>query len=462
MEEFNFMGQYDILIGRILKNAFILLEKKGILVKNEKIKKKLEGIKGISLEGPRVCFSPEYTDAFLRRYQEHKVYHETKEFVTSCISHANHIVDWDDNLRPITEADNNEMARLIDSLSDKGIYGSAPGIPQDVPLPLQSISEFISGAKNSRSFPTWAGHKSLRNELLIKECLEIMGLDYGVGVHLISPLKLEGDEVEIGFELFERFPELPVTIGHMPIIGMSTPATIVSGFTVGLAEILGGGMVFDALGTKKLGMSVNLYPFDMKYMAFVYGTPANININRLETEINREIFKTELSSKALRTMSQRVDPQAAVQKAIYTGIMAEYGKRNFMGAGSLSLDEIFSPAQLMIDCEIMSFLKKTYEMKEKVFEEEYLLLDVILENTDDTFILEPTTMDFFRMNQWDSRLFPNYLLQQWKANGEPEVNKTAREMAGKLIAGNGFELESGKARALDAIYEWAKLHVDEL
>ncbi len=456
------MGQYASIIGKIYQNALVLLEKKGLLVENEAVLKKLAAVEGIRLGDGRVRFTEGYSDAFVRRYQAgHEVVRPT-EFTAACLGHANHIVDWEDRVRPITEADNGEMARLIDALAGDGIRGSAPGIPQDVPLPLQGISQFVSGAKNSRGCPLWSGYKSLGTDLLMKECMDILGLENALGAHLISPLKMTGNEVDCTFGMAQRFPELPVSVGDMPIIGLSTPASIVSGFTVAVAEVLGGGMVFDVLGTKDLHMSVNLYPFDMKYMSFIYGTPANIAINRLEIEINETIFRTQIVSKCLRTMSQLPNQQAAAQKAAFAGIMAEYGKRNFTGAGSLSMDEVFSPVQLMADREILDGLRKVYEIGETVFDEEHLLLDVILENSDGDFLSEDSTLELYRENQWNSRLFPSYQLQQWISAGKPEFAQNAKELARKLIRENPFELDRDKARALDEVYAWAKAHMDRL
>lgn len=456
------MKDFAPLIDRIYDNAKTVLAQKGLEIENADVREKIADIPGITVRGDRAFFTPDHTDGFLTRYQEKTELHEATAFTTGCLSHAAYLYDFNDEFRPLTEADNNDMARLIDALRDKNIFGSAPGIPQDVPAPLMGISQFVSSAKNSRSAPSWGGYKSLGNELLIKEANEVMGLEYYIGVHLLSPMKLTGNEVEIGLTLHERFPHLPVAIGSMPTVGLTTPATIVSGFTVAVAEILAGGMVFEALGTSSLSLSVNLYPFDMRYMSFIYGTPANIVINRLEIEINRRIFKTQIVSKALRTMSQRPDAQASVQKAAYAGIMAEYGKRNFIGAGSLSMDEAFSPVQLLFDAEIMSELRKVYEMNETVFDEEHLLLDVILENEDGDFITADSTLDFFRENQWDSKLFPSYQARQWIQAGKPEVYAAAKEQAKKLIAQNSFELEPEKARALDSLYAWAKENTDKI
>ena len=456
------MGHYDAIIEKIYRNALVLLAKKGLLVENKTVLKKLEGIEGISFVNGRVCFTEVYTDAFVKRFQAGKEYTAPKKFTASCLGHANHIVDWNDCVRPITEADNNDMARLIDAMADWGITGSAPGIPQDVPMPLQGISQFVSSAKNSRGAPQWAGYKSIGTDLLLKQCMDIMGLQNALGIHLISPLKMTGNEVDCTLEMFMRFPELSVAVGDMPIIGLSTPATIVSGFTVAVAEVLGGGMVFDVLGAKELSMSVNLYPFDMKYMSFIYGTPTNIAINRIEIEINKTIFKTQIVSKCLNTMSQLPNQQAASQKAMYAGIMAEYGKRNFTGAGGLSMDEVFSPVQLMVDREILDALRMVYGMDDTVFDDEHLLLDVILENTDDDYISEYSTVEHYRENQWNSRLFPSYQLQQWISAGKPDVHRNAKEQAQKLIRENPFELDRDKARALDEIYDWARAHMDQL
>ena len=83
---------------------------------------------------------------------------------------------------------------------------------------------------------------------------------------------------------------------------LSAPASVLGGFTLALAEVLGGAMIFEALGTfvTKLGVWVNAYPFDMRHGNFIYGSPANAVCSLLEREINR-MLGGEVTAKSFNT-----------------------------------------------------------------------------------------------------------------------------------------------------------------
>jgi len=443
------------LVDRIVESAAIVLERKGITVRNDALRRRLASGNGVRSAGVQVWFSRARTAEFLDAYCAKREYHPQSEFLLSSIGHAHHIVDWDGTCRPIALQDVEEGARLTDALDGEGVVGAGPGIPQDVPPVLQGISQLVAGAKYSRSFPNYALRTTPKAEELIAECYEVLGLQYPLGVHVVSPLRFEGQEIEIALHMLQRLPDVAVGIGTMPILGMSAPATIVSGLALAMAEVLGTGMIFETLGARELHLAVNAYPMDMRTTAFVYGTPANVAITFLEIELNKRL-KTEVPAKSFNTMSHLPDPQAASQKALFTGMVAATGKRMFSGAGSLSLDEVFSPVQLVLDCEILRSLKRSVEIAETSFTEDQLLLETILENASGCFLTELSTMEHFRDWQWDSAIFPSRMLQQWQAAGSPDCVSAARDRARQLLAEHSYVLDKDKVDALNTILAHAR------
>jgi trimethylamine:corrinoid methyltransferase-like protein len=137
-------------------------------------------------------------------------------------------------------------------------------------------------------------------------------------------------------------------------------------------------------------------------------------------------------------------------------MLAVTGKRVFSGAGSLSLDEVFSPVQLVLDCEIFRSLKRSVEIAETSFAENQLLLETILENTSGCFLTEPSTMEHFREWQWDSTIFPSRMLQQWRAAGSPDCVSAAADRSRQLLAEHSYVLDRAKMDALDAILAHAR------
>ena len=57
-------------------------------------------------------------------------------------------------------------------------------------------------------------------------------------------------------------------------------------------------------------------------------------------------------------MAKVPDCQSAAEKAAIMTAGAFLGARHFCCAGTLSLDEIFSPEQLLVDCEIRDWVQR--------------------------------------------------------------------------------------------------------
>jgi len=220
-----------------------------------------------------------------------------------------------------------------------------------------------------------------------------------------------------------------------------------------LAEVTGGALVMQHTGTPlaRLGLSVNLYPFDMRHGVFVYGTPANLVLTMLEREINRYLG-TEINAKTFSVMAQRPGPQSCALKAVGTGLMAAQGRRLFSSLGSLSLDEVYSPVQMIFDREILGYVRRCVEMLAVVLDERLLLTDELAGSAADSFLEADSTLEHFRDLQWDSAIFPTRMLQQWREAGEPEAQHLAAAEVKRLLAGYEYELPLDQARALDDIY----------
>ncbi len=60
----------------------------------------------------------------------------------------------------------------------------------------------------------------------------------------------------------------------------------------------------------------------------------------------------------IHVMSKIPDVQSAADKAAIMAVGAHLGARWFGSAGTLSLDEIFSPTQLILDCEIRDWVQR--------------------------------------------------------------------------------------------------------
>jgi len=130
------------------------------------------------------------------------------------------------------------------------------------------------------------------------------------------------------------------------------------------------------------------------------------------------------------------------------------GSRDFMGAGMLSVDEVFSPEQLIIDREIADYALRVTQGFE--FDPEKLSQEIIREYIGKgEFLSHSSTLDNYRSIYWMPRLFEHPMLQDWRARGEREVREEARRMVRQKLASYDFELAPEKRRELDTIYQHA-------
>lgn len=439
-------------IPKIINGAARVLAEKGMFVASDELLKQIAGHDGVTVVGQCARFEERVTVAFLDEHHAARPFTPPERLTVSGGAHANHLVDLQGDLRPLTLADVNWAARLAGALAGSGVNAYAPGIPQDVPAPLQGLAQLIAGAKNKPGQAIYAPHYPAAQPFL-KECHEILGQAHGAGIHVVSPLRFEGQEVEEALALRRQSPDASIGVGSMPIVGVNTPATALAGAVTALAEVVGGALLMVQSGTPPghLGMSINLYPFDMRHGCFIYGTPANLLLSRVERELNRYLG-TEIPAKTFSVMAQRPGAQSCALKGLGTGLMAAEGRRLFSAAGSLSLDEVYSPVQLLFDREILGYVQRTQEMLEQSLDDSLLLVDEIIADTTGNFTAADSTLQHFRTLQWDSQIFPTRMLQQWREVGEPCAHDLAVAEIGRLLAGYEYELPVEQARALDEVY----------
>lgn len=439
-------------VQRIVDGAIRVLAERGLHVAREDVLADLRQSPNCTVQGSRVMFAIETARGFVEDYHQRHPFTPPTTYSVGAIGHSNHMVDLDGTLRPVLLADIEQGARLIGAMQGTGINGIAPGIPQDVPPPLQGLAQLIAGAKNKPGSAGYAPHYPQAQPFL-RECFDILGQGHGAGIHVVSPLRFEGQEVDEALGFRAQNPGGSLGIGTMPIIGASTPASVLSSFALALAEIVGCALILIATGTPatQIGMAINAYPFDMRHGCFVYGTPSNIVCTMVERELNRYLGG-EIPAKSFSVMAQHPGPQACALKGMFTGFMFAQGRMAFSGAGGLSLDEIWSPVQLIYDREILGFLVRSREMLEASLDEELLLVDEIINAGSDNFMEADSTLQHFRTLQWDSNVFPTRMLRQWQQAGEPREHEAAQAEIGRLLAECEYELAADKAVALDVVY----------
>lgn len=445
-------------IWRMQNSAFRILEEYGIEVRNEEIIKRIKGKKGLKIVGDRVHLEKKYIEKLIEDYlkgvKNIKEASENEKIIIYTCSHSMYYLPFsEDKIVPFTTENLIFSTKLIDSLFEKGVRGTTPGIPTDIHPDLQPLLQFKIGAEYCRNKPTHVGYGSSDIAEYLKEMYDVMGYDFVVGFHMISPLKMAGNELEIALNFIDR-KDVSFSVSSMPMAGVSAPFSLIGTYVQAIAEILGGFAIMKSIdeGLKVYLGAISGYVFDMKYATMVYGTPEHNLSEILRKEIS-EFYGMKFSTRSLRTMAKIPGIQSCVEKSSSAVFGLFLGSNEFNGAGSLCLDEIFSPEQLIIDCEIRDYverLKKGIEFEEEDIEGE--IISEGLEKGD--FLTLDDTIKKYRNNYWFPSLFDYELSSKWFSN-PLKIKEKINEIIKTSINSYNFCLEKEKKKELDKIWERA-------
>ncbi|MEN6545135.1 MAG: trimethylamine methyltransferase family protein [Armatimonadia bacterium] len=361
----------------------------------------------------------------------------------------------DGRIRPATHADLYDLTKLADSY---GMLGSAPVLPRDLPGPLQEIAlqKAVFEVAPRKHVPALDANPRATPEVAeaVFRMAEVVGAEIPLGAWVISPFRINDDDLNVIYHHLHR--RCPLWIATMPIMGATSPIFPVGSYVQSLAELFAGLTLLHVIGDGvpvycSVIDSVRAYPFDMRYGSFVYGSPEDLWATLLQVQLNGR-YGIPVCAKSLLTASREPDAHAAAEKSAHTMAAALAGARLFTNAGLLSVDEIYSPEQVVLDYEIVQYAKATLRGFE--FSEDSMAVEAIRQVAQKgTFLEHDTTLDNYRTAFWEPELFDHRMLQTWQADGAKELRERLRETARGRIAAHDFHLPEDQQRALDAIWE---------
>ena len=193
----------------------------------------------------------------------------------------------------------------------------------------------------------------------------------------------------------------------------------------------------------------------MRYMTTVYSSPEHILYQLLLKDVYAFYYGRPKPGHFLQSNAKHLDAQAVLERTSYMLTLALAGYRRFcLGAGQLSMDEVFSPRLYVIDREIARFI--THIIRGAQFDDEADPIEVIRAGLGEGgFMTHPDTLDGMR-DAFESRLFPRMGLDQWRSAGSPDPLKLASEEVEHIIASHDFELDENVRGQIDRIYEEAE------
>jgi len=364
------------------------------------------------------------------------------------------IIDMEtDAVRASTAADVVAMLKLVAGFDD---HGCAPVYPCDVDERIQIL--WLEKA-SLETTPGFGGAMVTHHPETIRwigEMYALLGRRYNVGMQVvISPLRLD----HLALELFWRLKDDPLVSASLslcpiPVGGLTAPYFASGLLAQGIAESLGGLIVSQILGSAGPDdwLSVRVDYGDMRDMTVAYSLPENVMIQVLLRDVAEHFSGFRHDVIYINTNAKRPDPFAAVDRMAYMLMLGLAGYRDFiLGAGQLSMDEVFSPAQFIIDMEIGRYVQRVLDGL-AWDGDPAKIASVIAEGVSEgNFLAHDTTLQALP-SMFDSLLFRRSNVGRWRAEGERTVVEEAVARARAAIASYQFRLDDAVHAELDRIF----------
>jgi trimethylamine---corrinoid protein Co-methyltransferase len=418
-------------LEKIDNAALDILNRIGVQVPHGPIRELLNGRPGIKVDGDIVRYEPALVREQIKGIRGYGGY--DTHIIAGAYS-ANYLDPLTDHVRPPTVQDLVTSIRQADAF---GIGVCAPVVPLDISGPRQELVMERLTFENAR-FAYGAGqatHVATAEASL--EMSQAAGRPHGLELWVNSPLKLDGKGLDILWQLRHRKPQVKVNVKicSVPIRGMSTPVFEAAALAQNVAECLAGITTLRLLNlTGEISYRIDaftIFTVDMQSGNVLLSGPDCLRLALLTTQIAKHHGIPVPAGKTLLTSAKRPGLQAGAEKTSQTLALAMAGADVFMAAGALSADEIFSPLQMIIDLELMSFVDAVLAPLD--FNDDQLGLDLLKEvGPGGMFLDHETTARHSHHAFWNSKLFSQNSLFSWMNEGSPALLDRARETLNSL------------------------------
>jgi trimethylamine:corrinoid methyltransferase-like protein len=410
---------------------------------------------GVRFEGGRLRFSPDLVEATIERARAAGRRGTPAERVSvgapwNCFN----IIDLDtDEIRASTAADAVSALKLVASFT-RG--GPAPVYPCDLD---QRIQVLWTEKLCLELAPEFGGGLAIHDPESIRWARDLYaaaGEKYHAGYQfVISPLRLD----HVALDLYWRFRDDPLVhismdLCPIPVGGLTAPLFTSGLLAQGLAESLGALIVAQRLGSSGPDdlLPVRADYGDMRDLTVAYSLPQSVMVQVLLRDLAEHFSGYRHDTIYINTNAKRADALATLDRMAYMLMLGLAGYRNFiLGAGQLSMDEIFSPAQFMIDLEIGRYVQAVLDGISWSGDARSIAQAVAEGVAEGSFLAHPTTVEALP-EFLQSSLFRRSNVGQWRAAGQRTIEQEAVAKAKAAIASFHRELAPEKQRDLDRVF----------
>lgn len=256
-------------------------------------------------------------------------------------------------------------------------------------------------------------------------------------------------------EIFIEYAKLgfPQTIDTMPCAGTTSPAYFASTIAIGLAESIAGIVLgFSVNPEVRMGIALTPSATDMRTLIFPYASSDKMTLIAAMIQMLSEYYGCPTGAHAGKTDACVPNAQAGFEKALSALIPILFGAIGIGTLGNLEPGGItFSPVQLVIDNEIIGYIRRV--LKGFDVNEETLALDIIKEvGPEGSFITHQSPADNFRKEFYLSDISEHLSRGSWENHDIKGIEERAREKVKKILKEHyPGSLSEDQAKEIDKI-----------
>lgn len=419
--------------GMLHATMLRILDEIGVAVENEDVLERLADFGArVDRSKQRVYFAPDFVEEFLAS-SERFDWDGSEPYVggSASIYFGYYLDPETDEFRQWTIAD---MLRYFKVARYIGLgYGSAyvfpiDGVPHEALVPFfhYFALKFTGRASASVNNVKWAPIVLEMSEAFAEEKgVSLQQVLSPVHIHLVSPLRFSAEEAKIFLFFAER--GLRIGIGTMSVLGSNAPVTIAGALAQHLAQNIFINILYRAyFGDRQLHFSSAISPLDMRTLMQSYGRPekelCNVAMAQMARRYGAHFFPHTGHSDA-----KKPGPEAGFEKALNSLPSLIACGRVGISCGLLSVDEVFSPVQLVIDREVIGALRRFVRGFE--VNEETLAFETLREVAPGgIFTGTEHTAKHWRSELWTPTVFAREMFGAWRQKGAKTEVDLAREI----------------------------------
>jgi trimethylamine--corrinoid protein Co-methyltransferase len=452
-------------LEQIHEAALRILESIGLLVRAPQA---LEAAARLSLtvRDQRVLFDRSAVNAFVEEFRpvgaRHAVPAETEEeepsleiLLAPCqYAVMTHDLETDE-IVPFTTERLIAAAKLLDTLTPYGVIAKTPGTPMDAPADLQPILKYRIQALYCRHGRRPVELGTPRATPYLLDMAEALGHPItSADVYVVSPLTLGGESFDCALEQKHRLQSLWVS--NMSSMAATAPIRLGDALALGVAEVVGAAILSREVVGLPVDWSVRVTPFDPRFMCLTLGGPEEYPLQWASDEVNAWYHGRAPGAPwgGLHSQAKLPDQQAAMERTTMMLTLALFGTRVFGGIGRLSLDEVFSPEQAVLDLELRDHVQRLIAGADGACDPEACLAEVAA-GLPSGFLGLDSTADLYAQTYWRPRLFWRGMVNEWRTSGS-DLHARAKEMVRRQLKLHDYELEPDVRREVERIYARAE------